>query len=280
MNIFLTADHELRSGWKYGAYVAIFLLLSVATAAGVSLIHTWIDFGDTQITILSLNAITLFVPAAAALVLTVRFVDHRPLTAFGVGFVPGWTRKLGAGLATGGVMLASLLAACYAIGYVHIGWTATQVSPWTLGATFVLLLVSAASEELIFRGFPLQILVEGAGKWPAIIGLSGLFGLLHAYNPNASALGTLNTGLAGILLSLAYVNTRSLWFSYGIHIGWNVGLGFVLGFPLSGLDIASLWTTGTAGSDTILGGGYGPEGGLMATFIFGAAAVVMSRKKE
>ncbi|PYS18406.1 MAG: hypothetical protein DMG11_33410 [Acidobacteria bacterium] len=63
------------------------------------------------------------------------------------------------------------------------------------------------------------------------------------------------------------------------HVGWNVGIGFVLGFSLSGIDIASLWTTGIAGSDTILGGDYGPEGGLLATFIFSAFAVIVNRIK-
>src|SRR5205823_1594150 len=107
-----------------------------------------------------------------------------------------------------------------------------------------------------------------------------LFGAMHMKNPVSSTLGTLNTIVAGILLSLAYVRTRSLWLPYAIHVGWNVGLGFVFGFPLSGVDIASLWTTGVAGSDTILGGDYGPEGGLLATFIFGAAAVLVERMNK
>src|SRR5262245_26055075 len=100
---------------------------------------------------------------------------------------------------------------------------------------------------------------------------------MHLNNPNSSILGTLNTILAGILLSLAYVRTRSLWMPYAIHVGWNLGLGFVFGFPLSGVDIASLWTTGMAGSETILGGDYGPEGGLLATFIFATASVIVDK---
>jgi len=133
------------------------------------------------------------------------------------------------------------------------------------------------NEELVFRGFPLQTLVEVVGEWPAIVGLSLLFGAMHLNNPSVSVLGVVNTVVAGILLSLAYVRTRSLWMPYAIHVGWNVGLGFVFGFQLSGIDIASLFTTGTAGSEAILGGGYGPEGGLLATFVFAAAAVIVER---
>jgi uncharacterized protein len=149
--------------------------------------------------------------------------------------------------------------------------------PGVLLATFLLLLVAALNEELVFRGFPLQIMIEGIGEWPGMVLMSVLFGALHITNPNSSVLGTVNTVLAGILLSLAYVRTRSLWLPYAIHLGWNVGLGFVLGFALSGLGIASLWTTGVSGSDTILGGRYGPEGGLLGTLIFTGSAVMVSR---
>jgi hypothetical protein len=79
-------------------------------------------------------------------------------------------------------------------------------------------------------------------------------------------------------LSLAYFKARSLWFPYAIHLGWNAGIGFVLGMSLSGLDLASIWTTGVGGRDFILGGGYGPEGGLLTTFIFGATALFVNRR--
>src|SRR5206468_12598710 len=102
---------------------------------------------------------------------------------------------------------------------------------------------------------------------------------VHSKNPNSSFLSTTNTIVAGILLSLAYVRTRSLWFPYGIHLGWNVGVGFILGFHLSGVDLASIWTTGIAGRDTILGGDYGPEGGLLATFIFASSALFVQRQE-
>lgn len=280
MNILLNSGHELRSGWKFAAYAVQFLLIWVGTGVAISFIYARTTLPEDQLTLLALNEIALFVPAVAALLLTVRFVDHRPLKTFGVGFLPGWQRDLATGVGLAAVMLAALVAGCYSIGYVSIAWTAAQVPAGTLTGTLVLLLIAAAIEELVFRGFPLQILSEGMGEWPAILTLSGLFGLLHMNNPNSSWLGIMNTVVAGILLSLAYLRTRSLWFPYGIHVGWNAGLGYVLGFPLSGVDIASLWTTGIAGSDTILGGGYGPEGGLLATFIFAGSAVIVDKRRK
>ena len=278
MNIFLNDKQELRSGWKFAVYLGLFLIIWVVSGVAVSMFYAKSNLGESQLTLLMLNEIALLVPAIAAMLLAVRFVDRRSFEVFGVGFLPHWRRDLGVGLALASIMLATLVAGCYAFGYVSIHWTGTQAPRPTLFATLVLLLVAAVSEELVFRGFPLQILVEGMGEWPAVVTMSVIFGAVHLNNPNASLLGWVNTVLAGILLSWAYVRARSLWLPYGIHVGWNVGLGFILGFPLSGLDLASLWTTGIAGSDTILGGGYGPEGGLLATFIFASSALIVKKR--
>jgi membrane protease YdiL (CAAX protease family) len=279
VSLFLNSNAQLRSGWKFGIYVVFFLLIWFAT--GIALTFLVVPRNLTlihdELGILELNAIALFVPAVAAMLLTVRFTDHRPLRTFGIGFLPNWRSNVLYGLSVSAGMLGLVIAGCYAFGYVSMHWTGNKVPAGTLFATFNVLVLSALNEELVFRGFPLQVLIEGVGEWPAIVGFSALFGAIHLNNPNATYLGTLNTVVAGILLSLAYIRTRSLWTSYALHVGWNLGLGFIFGFPLSGLDIASLWTTGIAGNETILGGGYGPEGGLLATFIFGAAAVIVNR---
>jgi membrane protease YdiL (CAAX protease family) len=280
MSIFLNSKQELRSGWKLAAYVGFFLIILTATGLAVSMVVSRrgaSDLVQSQVGLLALNGITLFVPAVGAMWLTARFMDHRPLRAFGIGFVPRWQHHFLFGIAVAAGMLLVLIGGCYAFGYVSMHWTGRQVSPGVLLATCSALLLAALNEELVFRGFPLQLLIEGIGEWPGMIAMSALFGALHLNNPNASFLGIVNTILAGILMSLAYVRTRSLWMPYAIHAGWNLGLGFVFGFPLSGIDIPSLWTTGTAGSETILGGDYGPEGGLLATFLFAAAAVIVER---
>jgi membrane protease YdiL (CAAX protease family) len=279
MSIFLNNDAQLRPGWKFAAYVVFFLLIWFGSgiALSVLVVGRSSDAFENQLVLLALNEIALFVPAVGAMWLSVKFVDHRPFQAFGIGFLPAWRRDFLVGLGASAAMLAILIGGCYAFGYVSMHWTGGQASPGTLFATLGLLLLAAANEELVFRAYPLQTLIEAIGEWPAIVGMSMLFGAMHLGNPNVSVLGAVNTVVAGILLSLAYVRTRSLWMPYAIHAGWNVGLGFVFGFPLSGVDIASLWTTGTAGSEAILGGGYGPEGGLLATFVFGAAAVIVER---
>jgi len=277
ISIFLNNKHELRSGWKFAIYVVFFLIILQAASIALSMLVS--GSGSSFENELAINEIGLFVPALSAMWLTVKFADHRPLRAFGIGFIPSWQRDLVYGFLIAAGLLAVVIAGSYAVGYVSMHWTGTQVPSTRLLVTFGVLLLAALNEELIFRGFPLQILMEGIGKWPGIVVMSALFGGLHLTNPGTSPLGIANTIVAGIFLSLAYAKTRSLWLPYAIHVGWNVGLGFVFGFPLSGIDLASLWTTGTAGSETILGGDYGPEGGLLATFVFASAAALLNRER-
>jgi len=147
----------------------------------------------------------------------------------------------------------------------------------TIGATFLVLAVAALSEELVFRGYPFQVFLKSLGPWGAMLLISLIFGLLHAPNPGATLLSILNTILAGIFLCRAYLKTRSLWLPYGIHVGWNAGLALVLGYPVSGIDTPSILKTSISGPDWILGGGYGPEGGVLGTVIFLAATIVIGR---
>jgi uncharacterized protein len=107
--------------------------------------------------------------------------------------------------------------------------------------------------------------------------ISCLFGLIHGRNPGATALSVLGTILAGVALAVAYMRTRSIWLPYGIHLGWNVGLSIVLGYPMSGIETESILTTQVSGSQALLGGGYGPEAGIVGMVVFLSAAIVIHR---
>lgn len=275
MNIFLNAQHELRTGWKFTLYLVIYTVIFVITALGLAFIFGVTELPSTDLAQLTQSVIVLAVPAVLAILFMARFVEHKPLAVFGVTFHERWQNDLLLGLGISAGMLAFMLIGSALFSQLRITWTAGETPVPSMLFTLLLLIVAAANEELVFRGYPMQVLMRGIGVWPAMMLMSVLFGLLHANNPNATLLGTLNTILAGLMLSVAYLKTRSLWLPYGIHLGWNVGLGMILGFPLSGLDIGSLWTSQTTGGELIVGGSYGPEAGLLATIVFSAAAVAV-----
>ena len=166
MSLFLNSNAQLRSGWKFGIYVVFFLLIWVATGIALTflVVPRNLMLIHDELGILVLNAFALFVPAVAAMLLTVRFTDHRPLRTFGIGFLPNWRSNMLYGLSVSAGMLAVVIAGCYAFGYVSMHWTGNKAPAGTLTATASVLLISALNEELVFRGFPLQVLIKKLNK--------------------------------------------------------------------------------------------------------------------
>src|SRR5438132_411949 len=154
MNILLNQNHELRSGWKFVAFVILFLLFWVASGIALSVLYARSNLPETELTFLYLNEFALFTAAVGALLISVRFIDHRPFRAFGIGFLLGWRFDLARGLALAYAMLAVLIAGCFIFGHADIRWSARQFPAITILNTFGLLVLAAATEELVFRGFP------------------------------------------------------------------------------------------------------------------------------
>ena len=282
MSVFFNDSSEVRSGWKFATYLLIFGLLLFAAGALISAVLDP-SLAESEVGLLGLNALALLIPAVGALLFMVRFVDRIPVSTYGVAMHEKWGRDLVLGL----LIAAAMLLLFDLVGAVFQGLrveTALHGDGFWLNFLLILVMlsVSAANEELVFRGYPLQVLMAGIGAWPAMILLSGLFGLLHHLNPGATWLGTTNTFLAGMLLSVAYLRTRSLWFPFGIHIGWNVVIGPVSGYAVSGIQVSSIWTTEMSGADWFTGGGYGPEGGALGTVVMMIAigAVLATRRVE
>jgi membrane protease YdiL (CAAX protease family) len=95
---------------------------------------------------------------------------------------------------------------------------------------------------------------------------SAFFGYLHASNPNATLLSTVNVAVAGLMLGAGYVLTGELAIPIGLHVTWNFFQGAVFGFPVSGLKVggATFLSLDQGGPDLWTGGRFGPEGGLLA----------------
>ena len=79
----------------------------------------------------------------------------------------------------------------------------------------------------------------------------------------------------GILLSIMYLRTRSLWLPWGFHFAWNTTLGLVLGLPVSGLRLFNVAVHGTAnGPRWLTGGSYGIEASAPGAFAIGVGLLV------
>ena len=207
----------------------------------------------------------------AANLLTMRVFDRRPFTDIGLEGGRASAQNFLWGLLLSVAAASLMLLAPILAGTGHLVLQKDIAFSWaSLIFYLVTLAVAATGEEMIFRGYAFQLLIEKMGPFATVLPIAVIFGLTHSSNPHSSGLGILNTILWGIVLGFAFLRSRDLWLPIGLHFGWNLVLP-LFGVNLSGLtievtryhyqwDLLPLWS----------GGDYGPEGGLLATiFVVG-----------
>ena len=221
--------------------------------------------------------IGLFAVAFITNVLTIRVFDRRPISDIGLG-PHGAGRNFVIGIVCGAGSAALMLLAPILAGAGHLVPRATSGISWpSLLFFLVALLFGAAGEEVLFRGYAFQVLIEKIGPYATILPVAVFFGFGHAGNPHATNLSIFNTMLWGALLGFAFLRSHDLWLPVGLHYGWNAVLP-LFGVNLSGLTIevtgySYKWDLGPLWS----GGDYGPEGGILTTIFVIALFFVLRR---
>ena len=281
--LFVNEEVRLRAGWRVlsqfllqNAGTALLGFVAVAAVAGLSP-------GATSQAQPSYLPVLFY--AGAALVATAsvwasgRFLDRRPFSGFGLRLDRTWWSDLGFGLLLGALLMTGIFLAQLAAGWATVtgSFVAGDGASFfpTILAPVALFVCVGFYEELVSRGYQLTNLAEGLngtalGPKGAIVLAwaisSSVFAAIHLFNPNTSALSTLNIFLAGMMLGSGYVLTGRLAIPIGLHTTWNFFQGNVFGFPVSGLDLvgATFLSTRQTGPDLTTGGPFGPEAGLLA----------------
>lgn len=271
--IFIGKDGLLRSGWRAGVFLFAFIFFSVITGTVVQAVLYAANFESASLQSIALaaNAVAALIPAIVIGWLCGKWLEKLPFRALGASFSPPWLRNFVLGIVAGALTLSFAVLVAFVFGGERFelnlanGWTPVLQS---LAVSFAVFAAAAAMEEALFRGYILQTFARSNLAWLAILLTSVFFGLVHADNPNAGVISTLNTVLAGIWFSVAYLKTRDLWFVWGLHLMWNWMQGSFFGIEVSGLtditknpllreiDSGPTWLTGTT---------YGIEGGIACT---------------
>lgn len=165
-----------------------------------------------------------------------------------------------------------------AFGTAAVGATLTPIAVLMLA-----FIVQGSSEELLFRGWLMQLIASRHGLWIAVIANSVLFALAHAGNitpSNELYVGLANVLLFGLFISLYAVREGSLWGVCGWHAAWNWLLGLGFGLEVSGQVVGAVPLvadlTGKAGAPWWLtGGAFGPEASIITTAVLLAGTVTL-----
>ena len=258
---FLLPDGRLRAGWRAALFAVVFVVALVILGLGVAFTR--------QVPSVTLGVTLQAAATGAATWIMLRWMEAQPFVSIGLVWRRESCGEVGWGFAGAVGLVGGVTAIEWGIGAIRFeskaGGDGASVFV-ALGMLTSLIVLGASYEEVLFRGYAFQRIIEGTNGTVAIAVSSLVFGALHISNPHATRLSTLNTVLAGVLLGLAYVRTRALWLPIGFHFGWNWMLA-VLGHPVSGLEVAELpWRVAPAAERVWLhGGSYGPEGGIVAT---------------
>jgi len=201
-----------------------------------------------------------------ALWIATRFIDRKPLMSIGLSW-ENKAKEMLIGLGFAFAFIAGLFLVLMAVGAIKF----TGYEGFKPGVFIVslMLFLAAFDEEIIFRGYILNSMMDSSkNRWIALGGSSLLFALMHAANPGVWSNWVPMTELfaAGFILGISYTFAKNLWFPTFFHFGWNFFQG-LLGFEISGINVDS-WkmisheNTGNV-PDIVSGGVFGIEGSVI-----------------
>jgi membrane protease YdiL (CAAX protease family) len=208
------------------------------------------------------------------------FFEKKKMIDIGLRFSRKSKRELLLGIIIPFVMLLIifLFYIIFGFGYIVEG---SSTFVYDLFLVFLVFILVAFYEEIMFRGYIFQKFIELTNKYVATFLLSILFGLEHLANPHISVLSVINIALVGVLFSICYIKTNSLWLPISLHFSWNFVQGSVFGFPVSGynnFDTFILFVP--TGPEWITGGSFGPEGGIIASvLLLAVTSLILLNKK-
>lgn len=229
-----------------------------------------------------LASVAAVLPLAITLSITVAFAalaDGDPASVLGLSYNAKALSLTGSGAALG-FACVMLMFACGVMGgfikvrrpkYAH---RRERHLPLFFGGLSDYL-GGAILEEVVMRGYVFYLLNGAFGGETAIIGSSLIFALVHLIRPDRTPLiFTLNAFIFGLLTGACRYFTGTLWLPIGLHFGWNVAAGPILGLPYSGVAYdKGVVESDVSGPEWFTGGFYSLDAGVLGTLALLVAAV-------
>lgn len=184
-------------------------------------------------------------------------VRRRPFWTLGferAGALPKYARGFAFGLLAFGASVAILgtsgLASLDHVEYAAAGGILIVLVGW---------LVQGAAEEIVTRGWLLNVIGARYRPWLGVLTSVIVFSLLHGLNPNIGPLPLNLVAFFALFAGLYMLWERGLWGIAALRSAWNWAQGNVFGLQVSGNEAGAtlLQMKVVAGADLFTGGGCG-----------------------
>ena len=260
-----TTPSSSSKGWERPVLILIPFLIIAAVFQMVGFVILGLDPNNIQLprTPLQELIITLFTLSGTIVVVYLFrwYVDNESFRSLGF-YRKGIWKELIMGLWLGAVLIATGFFVL--ILKDEIQWTGTNADPVNILLGFLIFASVAFGEELLFRGYILNNLMKSMPGVFALIICSVSFSLLHVINPGYTWFSFWNLTIAGMLLGLPYIFTKSLWLPMALHFSWNFFQGTIFGFNVSGNTTYSLIEQSRLTDNLWNGGKFGFEGSVLS----------------
>lgn len=199
-------------------------------------------------------------------------IEKRKISS--IGFCrESWFKKYIIGFALGIILMSVVVLILFLLGNVELEKTRAQATGLSsllpIGIILIGWIIQGGTEEVVTRGWLMNVLGARYNKILGLIISSTFFSLLHLGNDNVNFVAILNIILVGLLFGLYVMKTNNLWGACGMHSAWNFAQGNLFGFEVSGINtsIGSLVDLKLVGSDLVSGGSFGPEAGAVTSVV-------------
>ena len=210
----------------------------------------------------------------------VKFIEKRKISTLGFA-KENWLKKYAKGFLVGFAMMASVVGILFLYKGVKVETNPIQpVGVKAIGGVLFILIgwiVQGATEEIVTRGWFMNVIGARYNATFALILSSSVFGILHLLNPQVSIIAVINIILVGFFYGIYVMKSNDLWVVCGMHTAWNFAQGNIFGFEVSGInvEVSTLFDLKLVGNDIITGGSFGVEGGLIATLVLIASIFIL-----
>ena len=244
--------------WKSVLFLAIFALTIFL------LVVPYMKFIDKQISVSASRLgqdIISILPAIFATWVMTKYFDKRKLVTAGLE-----NKNILKDIIVGSVLALFWIGISFSGQYLFKTLERTSSVPafkndfmfYTLA-----LLLNAASQEILFRGYLFQTINNNTGLKTAVVFTSFLFLLMHAGALQAGIIPSLNVFGAGLIFAVAFYRTGQLWLPISLHFVWNFMYSSILYKPIHGYGGFELFKT--KGNNLLAGGENGVEATIITT---------------
>jgi uncharacterized protein len=251
-------------------YIAVLLTSGMVSGVVITILQK--QNPALQIPVFYYGIIISFAASLLVVFLCCRLIDRRSIKSLGLQW-KDFARERITGFLTGVVLCGSIAMVLWLMQILQ--WFTDDVDAAGLLSALLLMIAVAFIEEIVFRGYILNNLLQNMNR-NAALGLSAIiFAVLHSLNPGFNLTAFLNILLAGLVLGVNYIFSRNLWFGMMLHLSWNYVQGPLLSFKVSGLELPTLLQQNSKEAVLLTGGEFGLEASWLTTIAFAIALIIL-----